>query len=69
MSTFTPGISLFSVVARDEDSGRNGEISYSIVSSQRTGLFRIDTQTGEFKGYIKLRLTLKFISFTLESYV
>ena len=52
VSTLTPGISLFSVVARDEDSGRNGEISYSIASSQRTGLFRIDSQTGEFKGYI-----------------
>ena len=52
VSTFTTGISLFSVVARDEDSGRNGEISYSIVSSQRTGLFRIDSQTDEFEGYI-----------------
>uniref|UniRef100_A0A8D2NY64 Cadherin domain-containing protein n=1 Tax=Zosterops lateralis melanops TaxID=1220523 RepID=A0A8D2NY64_ZOSLA len=42
------GTSVLQVVARDEDSGRDGEIQYSIRDGSGLGRFSIDEETGEF---------------------
>uniref|UniRef100_A0A8B9RU44 Cadherin domain-containing protein n=1 Tax=Accipiter nisus TaxID=211598 RepID=A0A8B9RU44_9AVES len=41
------GTSVLQVVARDEDSGRDGEIQYSIRDGSGLGRFSIDEETGE----------------------
>uniref|UniRef100_A0A8C8BEZ3 Protocadherin Fat 3 n=1 Tax=Otus sunia TaxID=257818 RepID=A0A8C8BEZ3_9STRI len=42
------GTSVLQVVARDEDSGRDGEIQYSIRDGSGLGRFSIDEESGEF---------------------
>ncbi|XP_009955546.1 PREDICTED: protocadherin Fat 3-like [Leptosomus discolor] len=42
------GTSVLQVVARDEDSGRDGEIQYSIRDGSGLGRFSIDEETGHF---------------------
>lgn len=42
-----PGTEILSVIATDQDSGRFGHISYSIIPGDVSSLFILDTQTGK----------------------
>lgn len=42
-----PGTEILSVIATDQDTGRFGYISYSIIPKDMSSLFMLDTQTGK----------------------
>ena len=43
------GFVVLQVVANDSDTGRNGEVLYSLVPNTASGLFTIDGTSGEIK--------------------
>uniref|UniRef100_A0A663EHS2 Cadherin domain-containing protein n=1 Tax=Aquila chrysaetos chrysaetos TaxID=223781 RepID=A0A663EHS2_AQUCH len=60
------GTSVLQVVARDEDSGRDGEIQYSIRDGSGLGRFSIDEETGELLPmYFQLILTHKMTNYPI----
>uniref|UniRef100_A0A452U7E0 FAT atypical cadherin 1 n=1 Tax=Ursus maritimus TaxID=29073 RepID=A0A452U7E0_URSMA len=59
------GFSIMTVSAHDEDTGRDGEVCYSIRDGSGVGVFRIDEETGK---YVITLVFLKEISF-LYSYI